>query len=63
VLDAAGPDRPLLCLTASVLARLALRPDPTPPTTWVVGSGLRLVVRRKKWREEGAAGGVQAGQG
>ena len=32
-----------------------LRPDPTPPTTWVVGSVLRLVVRRLKG-EEGAVG-------
>ena len=40
-----------------------LRPDPTPPTTWVVGSGLRLVVRRKKWREEGAAGGSRQEMG
>src|SRR5438477_6945195 len=33
-----------------------LRPDPTPPTTWVVGSVLRLVVRRLKRGEEGAVG-------
>jgi hypothetical protein len=26
-----------------------------------VGSGLRLVVRRKKWRKEGAVGAVRTG--
>ena len=33
-----------------------LRPDPAPPTTWVAGSGLIQVVRRKRGGEEGAAG-------
>src|SRR5205814_9169997 len=33
-----------------------LRPDPTPPTTWVVGSDLRLVVRRLEKRRGGAVG-------
>ena len=35
---------------------VGLRPDPTPPTTWVVGSDLRLVVRRLRETEEGAVG-------
>src|SRR6266436_1293895 len=35
-----------------------LRPDPTPPTTWVVGSDLRLVVRRL---EKGGGGGGRGG--
>ena len=33
-----------------------VRPDPAPPTTWVTGSGLIQVVRRKRGGEEGAAG-------
>ncbi len=38
--------------------RAGLRPDPAPPTTWVVGCVLRLVVRRLEKRR----GGVGRGQ-
>src|SRR5438270_10090250 len=39
-----------------------LRPDPTPPTTWVVGSGLRLVVRRLERRRGGGGRGQKWSQ-
>jgi len=48
-------------MVAGVLAP-GLRPDPTPPTTWVVGSVLTWVIRRKKSEEEGAAGVERGGE-
>ena len=38
-----------------------VRPDPAPPTTWVVGSGLIQVVRRKRGGEEWRPGPVSWG--
>ena len=53
-----GPDHPLLPGDGTPDGGTWLRPDPAPPTTWVVGSGLNQVISRKKGRRRGWSGWV-----
>jgi hypothetical protein len=53
-----GPDQALLPGDCTPAGGGWLRPDPTPPTTWVVGSGLNQKIRQKKGGRRGGRGRV-----